>query len=163
MIKIKFSNITNLCLTIDIQTDTLNTKSFLSLTAHFISGEAYRSVTIGITELNDRHTSENIKMRLLNIIREQNINIENIVVIVSDNAANIKKAITEAFDAEKHLPCFAHTLNLILASIIKDDTTVNEFCKKIKNIVAYFKHFVVAADELRAQSSLKLIQSVETR
>ncbi|XP_011880238.1 PREDICTED: zinc finger BED domain-containing protein 1-like [Vollenhovia emeryi] len=163
MIKTQISDITNLCLTTDIWTDTLNTKSFLGLTAHYISKETYKSVTIGVSELNDRHTSENIKMWLLNILCEWNINIENVVVVVSDNAANIKKAITEAFGTEKHLPRFAHTLNLIPAIIIKDDATVSEFCKKIKNIVTYFKHSVVAADELRTQSNLKLIQSVETR
>lgn len=100
---------------------------------------------------------------MLNIIHEWNIDAENIVTIVSDNAANMKKAITEIFGSEKHLPCFAHTLNLIPSNIIKDDIIVNDFCKKIKNIVTYFKHSVVAADELRAQSNLKLIQSVETR
>lgn len=100
---------------------------------------------------------------MLNIIRDWNIHTESIVIVVSDNAANIKKAITEAFGTEKHLPCFAHTLNLIPASIIKDDIIISEFCKKVKNIVTYFKHSVVAADELRTQSALKLIQSVETR
>lgn len=163
MIKNQFSTINNLCLTTDIWTDTLNTKSFLGLTAHFISTETYKSVTIGVTELNDRHTSENIKMWLLNIIRDWNINEENIVIVVTDSAANMKKAVTEAFGTEKHLPCFAHTLNLIPSIIIKDDDVVSEFCKKIKNIVTYFKHSVIAADALRAQSNLKLIQSVETR
>lgn len=86
MIKTRFSNIKNLCITTDIWTDTLNTKSFLGFTAHYISKEIYESVIIGVTELNDRHTSENIKMWLLNMIHEWNINIKNIVV-VSDNAA----------------------------------------------------------------------------
>ncbi|XP_067211677.1 zinc finger BED domain-containing protein 4-like [Linepithema humile] len=163
MIKTQFLNIKNLCLTTDIWTDTINTKSFLGLTAHYILKETYKTVTIGVTELNDRHTSDNIKMWLLNIIREWNIDTENIIIVVSDNAANMKKAITEAFGTEKHLACFAHTLNLIPSNIIKNDGTVNEFCKKVKNIITYFKHSVVAADELRAQSTLKLIQSVETR
>jgi len=163
MIKTQFLNIKNLCLTTDIWTDTINTKSFLGITAHYILKETYKSVTIGVIELNDRHTSDNIKVWLLNIIRDWNIDKKNIIVVVSDNAANIKKAITEAFGAEKHLPCFAHTLNLIPSNIIKDDAIVSEFCKKVKNIVTYFKHSVVAADELRAQSNLKLIQSVETR
>lgn len=52
---------------------------------------------------------------------------------------------------------------MIPSNIIKNDTTVNQFCQKVKNIVTYFKHSVVAADELRALSNLKLIQSVETR
>lgn len=163
MIKNQFPNIKNLCLTTDIWTDTLNTKSFLGLTAHYILKETYKSITIGVTELNDHHTSENIKMWLLNIIRDWNINEESIIIVVSDNAANIKKAITDAFGTEKHLPCFAHTLNLIPSTIIKEDIIVNDFCKKIKNIITYFKHSVIAADKLRAHSSLKLIQSVETR
>lgn len=152
MIKTQFLNIIHLCLTTDIWTDTLNTKSFLGLTAHYILKETYKSVTVGVTELNDRHTSENIKMWLLNIIRDWNINKESIIIVVLDNAPNMKKAITDAF--EKHLPCFTHTLNLIPSNIIKDDITVNDFCKKVKNIITYFKHSVVAADELRAHSAL---------
>lgn len=163
IIKTHFSKITNLCLTTDIWTETLNTKSFLGLTAHYVLKETYKSVTVGVTELNDRHTSDNIKMWLLNIIRDWNIDIKSIIIVVSDNAANMKKVITEAFGSEKHLPCFAHTLNLIPTNIIKEDTVVHEFCKKVKNIVTYFKHSVIAADELRAQSNLKLIQNVETR
>ncbi|XP_071644462.1 zinc finger BED domain-containing protein 4-like [Temnothorax longispinosus] len=69
----------------------------------------------------------------------------------------------ELFGTEKHLSCFAHTLNLVPSIIIKEDIIVRNFCKKIKTIVTYFKHSVVAADELRAHSAFKLIQSVETR
>lgn len=79
------------------------------------------------------------------------------MVVVSDNATNIKKAIIDAFGANKHLSCFAHTLNLVLAKIIDEDIIVRTFCVKVKNIVKYFKQSVFAADQLRPHSSLKLI------
>ncbi|EZA53596.1 Zinc finger BED domain-containing protein, partial [Ooceraea biroi] len=46
---------------------------------------------------------------------------------------------------------------------IEKGKIVNDLCKKVKSIVAYFKHSVSAADQLRAHTDLKLIQSVETR
>jgi len=76
---------------------------------------------------------------------------------VSDNGINIKKAIIDAFGIEKHLSCFAHTLNLVLAKVIEEDSTVKDFCAKIKAIVKYFKKSVIAADQLRFHSDLKLI------
>jgi len=163
MMKAQFSEIKHLSLTTDIWTETLNTKSFLGLTAHFLVKEQHKSVTIGVVEMTERHQSEYLKNWLLYLIDQWNIHIENIVVIVSDNAANIKKAIIEAFGADKHLPCFAHTLNLVPAKIIDEDDVVKDFCAKIKNIVTYFKKSVIAADQLRFHSNLKLIQSVDTR
>ncbi|XP_077272750.1 E3 SUMO-protein ligase ZBED1-like isoform X2 [Temnothorax americanus] len=163
MIKTRLSEVRNLSLTTDIWTDTLNTKSFLGVTAHYVNSEQHKSVTIGVTELTERHTAENIEKWLLQIIADWRINKENIIIVISDNAANMKKAIVDGFGAEKYLACFAHTLNLVPGNIIKDDAIVKDLCKKIKTIVTYFKHSVPAADELRMKSTLKLIQNVDTR
>lgn len=97
MIKNKLSTISHISLTTDIWTDMLNTKSYISLTAHFLLENVHKSLTIGVTELNDKHTSANLEEWLLKITSEWKIKYENIVVVVSDNAANIKKAITDAF------------------------------------------------------------------
>lgn len=75
----------------------LNMKSFLGLTAHFLVGEQHKSVTIGVVELTERHQSEYLKNWLLSLIDVWNIYIESIVVVVSDNGSNIKKAIIDAF------------------------------------------------------------------
>ncbi|XP_071580650.1 E3 SUMO-protein ligase ZBED1-like [Temnothorax nylanderi] len=163
MIKTRLSEVRYLSLTTDIWTDTLNTKSFLGVTAHYVSSEQHKSVTIGVTELAERHTAENIETWLLQIIADWRINKENIAIVVADNAANMKKAIQDAFGVEKYLACFAHSLNLVPGNIIKDDPIVISLCKKIKTIVTYFKHSVPAADELRRKSTLKLIQNVDTR
>ncbi|KMQ88434.1 zinc finger bed domain-containing protein 1-like protein [Lasius niger] len=108
MMKTQLSEVKYLSLTTDIWTETLNMKSFLGMTAHFLVGERHKSVTIGVVELIERHQSEYLKNWLLNLIDQWNIEIENIVVVVSDNDANIKKAIVDAFGIDKHLPCFAH-------------------------------------------------------
>lgn len=163
MTKAQLSEVKYLSLTTDIWTEPLNTKSFLGLTAHFLVNEQHKSVTIGVVELTERHQSEYLKNWLLSLINKWNINIESIVVVVSDNGANIKKAIVDAFGGDKHLPCFAHTLNLVPAKIIDENDVVKDFCAKIKNIVTFFKKSVIAADQLRLYSDLKLIQSVETR
>lgn len=163
MIKKQLSTVQHLSLTADIWTDPLNAKSYLGVTVHFLDNETHKSVTIGVTELDERHTAENLEKWLLDIVESWGINKDSIVAFVSDNAANIKKAIVDGFGLDKHLACFAHTLNLVPSTIIENDKAVAAVCKKVKSIVTYFKKSVAAADQLRAHSNLKLIQSVETR
>ncbi|XP_066590479.1 zinc finger BED domain-containing protein 4-like [Prorops nasuta] len=160
--KLKLSGVEHISLTTDIWTDPLNTKAYLGLTAHFINNNKHKSVMIGVTELSERHSSEYIEMWLRNMVDDWKINPESIVVVVCDNGANIKKAVKDAFGADKQLSCFAHTLNLIPAKVVENND-INSVCKKIKTIVTFFKKSVSAMDDLRAVSDLKLIQSVDTR
>lgn len=83
-----------LSLTIDIWTDTLNS-SFLGVTAHYLCKEKHKSVAIGVTQLTERHTSENIGNWLVQLLSDWRIKKENIVVVVADNAANMKKGISD--------------------------------------------------------------------
>lgn len=84
----------------------------MGLTAHYLVQENHKSVTIGVEELTDRHTADYLEEKLIELIAKWNIKKE-IVAVVSDSAANIKKAIIDTFGADKQLPCFAHLLNLI--------------------------------------------------
>lgn len=163
IIKNQFSAIEHLSLTTDIWTDTLNVKSFLGVTSHFIFNNKHKSITVGVTELDERHTSQYLETWLIKIVEDWKINKDSIVVVVSDSGANIKKAIKDAFGVDKHLSCFAHTLNLVPSTILESDNNVNSVRKKVKTIITYFKKSVVAADKLRSVSDLKLIQSVDTR
>ncbi|CAH1114843.1 unnamed protein product [Psylliodes chrysocephalus] len=138
-------NVTNISLSTDVWTDTLNTRSFLGLTCHFIHGNDLKSVSIGVTELNQKNCC------------------------CSDRQWHeYKKAVIDAFGKTKHLPCFGHTINLVAAKPFYSSTDIKEFVTQIKDIVRYFKHSVAASDELRKcqdmrQAPLKLIQSVSTR
>lgn len=146
LIKEKLSTIESLSLTTDVWTEPLNSKNYLGLTAHYLFDDECKSVTIGIQELDERHTSDNLKAWLLDRINEWRMKRENIVAVISDNAANIKKTIIDAFGADKHLPCFAHTLNLGPSKIIETDELISPLIKKVKTIVTYFKKSVFASD-----------------
>ncbi|CAH1112335.1 unnamed protein product [Psylliodes chrysocephalus] len=157
-------NVTNISLRTDVWTDTLNTRSFLGLTCHFIHGNDLKSVSISVTELNQSHTSNYLESVLKSLCDTWGINDHKIVAIVTDNVANIKKAVIKAFGKTKHLPCFGHTINLVAAKPFDSSTDIKEFVTQIKDIVRYFKHSMAASDELRKcqdmrQAPLKLIQS----
>lgn len=59
------------------------------------------------------------------------------------------KAVTIAFGTRKHIPCFAHMINLVSTKALKKNEIVNELIIKVKTIVTWFKQSVVASDELR--------------
>ena len=172
-IKSQLSNVEYLSITTDIWTDSLNVKSYVGVTCHFILNDEYKSIVIGVNELDERHTSEYLQMQLLKVINYWQINKDSIAIVVSDSAANIKKAIRDAFGVDKHLACFAHSLNLVPANVMLEsadtddtddtDSSINSICKKVKKIVKHFKKSVVIGDKLRSVTDLKLIQSLPTR
>ncbi|XP_018404098.1 PREDICTED: zinc finger BED domain-containing protein 1-like [Cyphomyrmex costatus] len=97
-----------------------------------------------------------------------NIPLSKIHAVVTDNAANIVKAVEIVFGKNKHVACLAHSINLIPAKIFDKLPDLKVLINKIKSIVTYFKHSVLASDELRKNqrasgTSLKLIQEVSTR
>lgn len=162
LIKQELRNIKNIALTADIWTD-INTRSYLGVTAHYCINGKKKNLMIGVTKLNERHTSQNLKEILLKIVDSWNISKDSIVVVVTDNASNITRAVTEAFGAEKQLGCYAHTLNLVVSKVLTENETAKRLCKEIKSVVTTFKRSVPLSDELAQNSTLKLIQDVETR
>jgi len=52
------------------------------------------------------------------------------------------------FGRKRHIPCFAHTLNLVIQDAIATTPEFQTIVKKIKNIVTYFKHSVKATNAL---------------
>lgn len=160
----KLSTITDLTLTTDIWSDTLNMKSFIGVTAHFGIDIELISVTLGVYELDERHTSQYISEMLSRTCEEWGINKDNVTAVVTDNAANMVKAIELAFGKKKHIPCFAHTLNLVAEGTMACSEW-QHIVSKTKAIVTWFKQSCIASDELRKATSAetKLIQSVPTR
>ena len=160
--KQKLKTIDYFSMTADIWTDVLNTVSYLGITAHYIFEKELKSTAIGVTELTERHTSDVIGKWMKNIIEEWHISDQKIVVFVTDNGSNIKKAVKDTFGATRHISCFAHSINLVAQDTMNfpDATSV---CTKVKKIVSFFKHSIIAMDELRKLTDLKLIQSIDTR
>lgn len=164
-VKSKLSLVEHITITTDVWTDTLNTKSFLGITVHFMSlcKLKLESITLGVLELDDRHTTVHIAEWLNSAFDTWGINKSQIFLVVTDNGANIKNAIYTCFGKNKHLPCFAHTLNLVIQNALDKTEHIVHLIDKVKHLVTFFRQSVVASDELRKVCNLKLKQSVPTR
>ncbi|CAK1547969.1 unnamed protein product [Leptosia nina] len=163
VMKNKLCCVENLTLTSDIWSD-LQMRSYLGVTAHFGIGIEFHVVTLGVYHLDERHTSEYIAQTLTKTCEEWGFNTDKVTAVVTDNAANMVKAVEIAFGKKKHIPCFAHTLNLVAQHVLAIPE-LQEILTKAKSVVTFFKQSCVASDELRKsiQADTKLIQDVPTR
>ena len=142
------------------------TLSYCCLTAHVIS-EAWEleSYVLETFNFNTEHTAVHIAQELKRVVSDWGLT--NITCCVTDNASNMVAGVREA--GGRNLPCYAHTLNLVVQEAIKADTTLTFLQIKCKNIVSYFHRSIKASDKLRCVQEqlslpqLKLIQDVATR
>jgi len=115
-LQILMTNCFAVCLTTNDWTSVKN-ESFMGITAHFINDEGLlQSIFLGCEMFDDRYTIDNWDTYLKNIIHQWNIE-HKITAIVSDNAPNIVGAIKK-FNYH-HIPCFAHSINLVVQSGLK--------------------------------------------
>lgn len=162
--KILAEQINSVVLTTDCWTSN-NTESFLAVTAHFISEDfEIKTLLLDCLSFPESHTSKNLAGVLQKIIDEWNLE-GKILIIISDNASNIKKAIRDDLKL-KHLGCFAHNLNLICQNAIKPVAVIID---KVKSIVGFFKRSTTATAKFSEQQKhlqkdpKRLIQEVSTR
>lgn len=165
LVKSRLSNVEYMTITADIWTDIINTTSFLGMTVHFLSmsKDSLDSVTIGVLELADSHNANNICEWFEQILKEWGIQKHQVLTVVTDSGANILSAVKKTFGNDHHLPCFAHTLNLVTQRPLSELPDIQNIISKIKTIVTFFKQSVSANDELKKVCDLKLKQSVPTR
>ena len=95
-------------------------------------------------EFSDRHTSENLAEELLREAREWQV-YGKVVCCVSDNAANITKAM-KMFKWTHH-PCLAHTINLVVRDALK---VMKPTVDKVKAAVEYFHRSTEGAEKLKS-------------
>jgi hypothetical protein len=171
-LKDKLQNIQVFNMTTDIWTEPQQTKSYLGVTLHYLQDTEMKSVTAGAYPLEERHTSGYISKKLENCLEELGLQKTSIMGVVTDNGANVVKAVHETFSEAKHLPCFAHTLNLVAENSFKGAPEIVNVTSRMKTIVTWFKQSVSATDLLRQlqlrdgaseSNFLKLKQQVPTR
>lgn len=77
--------------TTDIWTSSVNNELFISLTVHYISADTFQKeiYTLTVKHFPVSHTGGNIADIINNIMEEWNLSIDQIHVIVRDNAANM--------------------------------------------------------------------------
>lgn len=136
VMKNKLCCVEHLTLKSDIWSD-LQMRTYLGVTAHFGSGIEFHSVTLGVYHLDERHTSEYIAQLLTKTCEEWGFNTDKVTAVVTDNAANMVKAVEIAFQKKKHIPCFAHTLNLVAHHIL-GIPELQQILTKVKDVVTFF-------------------------
>jgi len=169
----------HVAITTDIWTS-MNTDSFITLTAHFIDTTAreLRTVVICTKKLVSNHTGISLSEVMNEELVEWNI-LNKVVAIVTDGASNIKLAV-RIMDIP-HIPCTAHRLNLIVQQSLElpEDELIGEedagrsikaILKKCRSIVGFFKRSEVGnrmlidkQKQLGITQVLKVKQDVRTR
>ncbi|XP_060855262.1 E3 SUMO-protein ligase ZBED1-like [Metopolophium dirhodum] len=157
-------NVCHVSLTCDLWSSRAN-ESFLTVTCHFIDKDYKMHCTVLSTNKMDiNYTSENIATEINLIIKDWDI-VSKVVTIVTDNASSMIKACQIL--KIRHLPCFAHTLNLVVQDSLKLKE-VDHVIKKCKSLVTYFKssniatHKLITEQENQNKKPLKVIQEVPT-
>lgn len=160
-------NVRKVCVTTDCWTS-INNESYMGVTVHFLD-ETFNPVSLLLecSTLPVAHTSINLAKELKRILTEWNLEKKHLM-IVSDNAANIRAAIQNELQW-KHFGCFAHTINLVVHDGLKEEE-ISRIIIKVKNIVSHFKRSPLSTEKLLAYqrnqgngNQLKLLQDVATR
>lgn len=165
-LKYMLKNVNDVSVTTDMWTSD-STKSYLTVTCHFIYDDYLYSPVISTKEVHGIHTGENIASVLSIIFNQWDIS-NKIVTVVSDSGSNIKNAINEHLKKYHH-PCVAHTLNLSVNEAINKNSEFLQVLKTCRAIVGHFKHSSFATDKLQefqkqmGLPELKVKQDVNTR
>lgn len=167
MIKVKVRDLLQSADTVTITTDgwtSITNESYLSVTVHFINEHMeMKSSLIECFKYNEQHTAVNLAEELKRVTEDWGIR-DKVACVVSDSAPNIKAAIR--LTGWKHIPCFAHTLNLIVQYGLEN---IRELLTKIKRVVEFFKRSTQASIKLKAmqeqlgEPALSLKLDVATR
>ena len=155
--------------TSDIWSTEVSNDSLISLTAHWLSPTSFerRSTMLCASPLPGSHTGDAIQLKCAEMFDKWGIEHSQVHCFVTDNAANMKKAMTDG--GYNHVGCFAHTLQLVVQDGILSQRYVNDILANCRRIVGHFKHSQLASSQLKTiQSSLglpqhRLKQDVATR
>ncbi|XP_051156767.1 E3 SUMO-protein ligase ZBED1-like [Leptopilina boulardi] len=148
-VKSDLVNLKSVSLTTDCWKENNTCRSYMGLTMHFWKDSSLQDIRLGCFPLDESHTSEYLGDELLKLCDNWNISKASIIAIVTDNAANISKAVKDKFSKSVHLPCFAHTLQLVPERAMTSTTDLMNLIKSVKRIVTFFKQSTNVADELR--------------
>ncbi|XP_050516425.1 E3 SUMO-protein ligase ZBED1-like [Diabrotica virgifera virgifera] len=141
-------------------------ESYVTVTCHYVDEHFKLNVVVLSTKAltnGIHHTAENIAETLLEIFNEWNME-QKVSCIVTYNAPNYIKACKML--KERHIPCYAHTLNLVVQDNLK---YVQDFITKCKDIVTFFKSSNIATKLFKNEQEqdraepYQLLQEVSTR
>ena len=161
-------DVTHLSLTTDIWSTSLTNQSLISLTGHWIQdGFLRKSAVLHVKQLEGSHTGEKICESIESMIDYWKIPKEQIHLVLTDNASNMKKALRDANFSG--FGCFAHSLQLVINDGVISQEVVIDVLAVARSIVGHFKRSTLAyhlLDEIREHLDIpkhKLQQDEPTR
>ena len=132
----QLNSVSHIALTTDIWTSR-QTLSYCCVTAHFLTTDwELKSTVLETFEFSTEHTGDHIAQELLRVTSDWNVT-DKIVCVVTDNASNMVLAISGK-TPWRHLPCFAHSLNLVVQDSITGTEDIHAVQQRCKNIVSHF-------------------------
>ncbi|WAR09431.1 ZBED1-like protein [Mya arenaria] len=164
-VKNRVMNELRCCESLAITTDSWTSRAtvnYLTVTAHTISTDwEISSYTLETQAFSESHTAENLSLSLVDTVKRWNLERHGKgPTVTTDNAMNIVKAVR--LSELKHIPCFAHTLNLATQKGlgIKE---MDRLLGRVRRIVGLFHRSTTAAAVLRSlQSQLDVITLSDT-
>lgn len=133
--------------------------AYMCVTAHWINPVwELESAILQTRETPERHTGQNISVRLSDCANEWNIPINKIAATVHDNGSNMNAAMNLLDDWPDQL-CFAHTLQLAISAGLKVKS-IARMLGASRRLSAHFKRSTVAAQALREKQ--KALQNNDT-
>ena len=111
--------------------------SYISVTIHFIDGLwNLKHYCLQIQKITESHTAVNLANDLRNSL-EQWESLDRVVMITTDNAANISNAVVKESKLP-HFGCVGHVLQLSIGKAFKLGH-VDRVLGKVKRLVAHFQ------------------------
>ena len=128
------------------------TKGYMAITVHFIDVNfQLQSGVLETRRITSSTTAENLASEL-SVMENWKIK-DKVYCIVTDNANNIGAAVKLL--EKRHVPCFAHTLNLVVQNALDRNDELTAVREKVKNIVAFFHRSVKASNAFETEQQLE--------
>ena len=136
-------------------------KEILTLSALYRSCQflplSDRTKVLETLKFNLSHTAKHIADALLKVAENWDISSK---VVDIDNASNIVAAVK--ITGWTNVPCFAHTLNLVVSEAITSDENIRNLTKRCKQIITFFHQSVKGTEKLKeVQCQIKLNQIIK--
>ncbi|XP_038160178.1 zinc finger BED domain-containing protein 4-like [Cyprinodon tularosa] len=161
-------DVSAISLTTDIWTSSVSPVSLISLTAQWVDKDfTLQRAVLHAKQFRGSHTSQAIADVFDEMLRKWGVPKTLIHVVLRDNAKNMIKAMTDA--GLQSLPCFAHTLQLVVNEGLLVQRSVTDAVAIGRKIVRHFKHSTLAYSRLEDiqlqlnQPTKRLQQDVQTR
>lgn len=115
---------------------------------HYVTEELkMENGCVGVFPLDGSHTAQHLKDILNSVAQDFVLCHSKITAVVTDSAANMKKAVRDLLGQDKHLACFAHSLSHLVPSVLASMPVVRDTITKMKSIVTLTRKSIAASDQ----------------